>query len=84
MMAALAPHEVVNLLVDDAETESKVRSRCQFTGGENVHFHQIPTVASWIRAYGPNFLIEMKRADKLPCGDNSKSGSLEDTEETTN
>jgi agmatine deiminase len=57
MMAALAPHEVVNLLVDDAETEATVRARCVFSGAENIHCHQIPTVDSWIRDYGPNFLL---------------------------
>ena len=30
MMAALTPHEIVNLLVDDEETEEAVRRRCSF------------------------------------------------------
>lgn len=57
IMAALAPHEMVNLLVDDEATEASVRARCKFDGRENVRFHRIPTVDSWIRDYGPNFLI---------------------------
>jgi agmatine deiminase len=57
MMAALAPFETVNLLVDDAEAERCVRARCDFPGSQNVRFHQIPTVDSWIRDYGPNFLV---------------------------
>ncbi|HYJ88340.1 MAG TPA: agmatine deiminase family protein [Pyrinomonadaceae bacterium] len=57
MMAALLPHETVNLLVDDAATEEMVRSRCGFPGAENLRFHQIETVDSWIRDYGPNFLV---------------------------
>lgn len=57
MMQALAAHETVNLLVDNAEAEQGVRSRCDFAGAENVRFHQIPTVDSWIRDYGPNFLV---------------------------
>ena len=57
MMAALAPHETVNLLVDDADTESRVRARCTFTAADNIKFHRIQTVDSWIRDYGPNFLI---------------------------
>lgn len=66
MMAALAPHEIVSLLVDDAETEASVRSRFDFDGAANIHFHQIPTVDSWIRDYGPNFLVADKLAsDKL-------------------
>src|SRR6266540_3207401 len=57
MMAALAPHERVGLLVDDEQTKNEVQRRCTFTGSENIRFHQIKTVDSWIRDYGPNFLI---------------------------
>ena len=60
MMAALAPNEIVNLLVDNAETETAVRARCIFPAAENIRYHQIPTVDSWIRDYGPNFLINDK------------------------
>ena len=57
MMAALTPHETVNLLVDDETAEQAVRERCTFSGAQNVRFHRIETVDSWIRDYGPNFLI---------------------------
>ena len=57
IMAALAPHETVNLLVDDEATEAAVRARCTFEASENVRFHRVPTVDSWIRDYGPNFLL---------------------------
>jgi agmatine deiminase len=57
MMAALTAHEVVNLLVDDKATEIAVRGRCEFESAANVVYHHIPTVDSWIRDYGPNFLI---------------------------
>ena len=57
MMAALTPHERVNLLVDDERTEQLVRQRCTFPGADNVRFYQIPTVDSWIRDYGPNFIL---------------------------
>jgi agmatine deiminase len=60
MMAALAPGEIVNLLVNDEETEQSVVGRCTFPGAENIRFHRIPTVDSWIRDYGPNFLINDK------------------------
>ncbi len=60
MMAALAPHEIVNLLVDDEKTEAAVRSRCVFDGSDNIRFHRVPTVDSWIRDYGPNFLVSDK------------------------
>jgi agmatine deiminase len=57
MMAALAPYEIVNLLVDDQQTEQTVKDRLLFPSAENVRFHQLQTVDSWIRDYGPNFLI---------------------------
>jgi agmatine deiminase len=60
MIAALAPNETVNVLVDDEATEQTVQSRCTFAGAENIHFHQITTVDSWIRDYGPNFLLKDK------------------------
>jgi agmatine deiminase len=61
MMAALTPSETVNLLVDDEEAEGSVRKRCAFPGAENVRYHQIRTVDSWIRDYGPNFIVSAKR-----------------------
>ena len=57
MMAALAPYEVVNLLVDDAETEARVRQRCDFASADNIRIQRLQTVDSWIRDYGPNFLL---------------------------
>ncbi|HEU4711601.1 MAG TPA: agmatine deiminase family protein [Pyrinomonadaceae bacterium] len=58
MIAALAPHETVNLLVDDEDTEQQVKERSRFPAANNIRFHQIITVDSWIRDYGPNFLID--------------------------
>jgi agmatine deiminase len=57
MIAALTPHEVVNLLVDDAETEAAVSQRCKHTLRENIRFLHLQTIDSWIRDYGPNFLV---------------------------
>ena len=57
MMEALTPHETVNLLVDDEVAEQAVRERCAFPTAQNIRFHRIETVDSWIRDYGPNFLI---------------------------
>src|SRR6266567_1149858 len=56
IIAALASREIVNLLVDDAATQLAVEQRCGFPGAANLRFHHIPTVDSWIRDYGPNFL----------------------------
>lgn len=69
MMSALAPNETVNLLVDDEETEQSVRARCMFAGADNIRFHRIVTVDSWMRDYGPNFLV----SDKLQFVDDPPS-----------
>jgi agmatine deiminase len=60
MIEALTPHEIVNLLVDDEDTAVAIRKRCQFPSATNLVFHLIKTVDSWIRDYGPNFLIDGK------------------------
>ena len=57
MIAALAPHEIVNLLVDDKKTEQTVRGKCGPAIAANIRFHHLETVDAWIRDYGPNFLI---------------------------
>jgi agmatine deiminase len=57
MMAALTPHEIINLLVDDEAAEASVKKRCDFPGARNIRFQRIETVDSWIRDYGPNFLV---------------------------
>jgi agmatine deiminase len=62
MIAALAPHELVNVLVDEEETADDVKRRVAAAGvaaahTSNVRLHHIPTVDSWIRDYGPNFVI---------------------------
>jgi len=57
MIAALTPHELVNLLVDNAETEQMVRGRCGLAIAANIHFHHLQTVDAWVRDYGPNFLL---------------------------
>lgn len=58
MIEALTPHERVHLLVDDeaAEREVKVRLQASRIVLKNLSVHRIPTVDSWIRDYGPNFL----------------------------
>ncbi|MBI4971909.1 MAG: agmatine deiminase family protein [Candidatus Omnitrophica bacterium] len=58
MIAALAPHETVKLLVDDAKTEDKVLKRLRARGVnlKNVQMHKIVTADAWIRDYGPIFI----------------------------
>jgi agmatine deiminase len=47
----------VDLLVDNEETERVIRGRCTAAAASRIRFHQIQTVDSWIRDYGPNFLV---------------------------
>ena len=61
MMELLAAHEVVNVLVDDEQVREVVRRRLTWPQAENVRLHVIPTVDSWIRDYGPNFLLREGR-----------------------
>ncbi len=58
MITALCANEKINLLVDDEEVEISVRSRCNFAEAEKIHFIRIATADSWVRDYGPNFLID--------------------------
>jgi len=56
---ALTPHERVCLLVDNADVAGDVRQRCRgrATRLEQLQLIEIETVDSWIRDYGPNFLL---------------------------
>ena len=60
MISELAPYEKVNLLVDDEVTAASVRERCSPETMQTLRLHQIQTVDSWIRDYGPNFLINQQ------------------------
>ncbi len=60
MIDALAPHEAVHVLVDTDDVAAGVRARMTWPHAANVRVHVVPTVDSWIRDYGPNFLT---RAD---------------------
>jgi agmatine deiminase len=58
MIEALTPTERVDLLVDDAAAEEKVRKKLseKKVTHSNLSIHHVPTVDSWIRDYGPIFL----------------------------
>jgi agmatine deiminase len=67
MISELTPYEKVNLLVDDEVTAASIRERCSPKTMQSLRFHQIQTVDSWIRDYGPNFLINHQA--ELACND---------------
>lgn len=60
MISLLAFRERVELLVDDQATEETVREALssRSVNWANLRFHRFPTVDSWIRDYGPNFLLD--------------------------
>ena len=57
MIEVLAEHETVHVLVNDEATRDQVRARMPWPQARAVQLHVIPTVDSWIRDYGPNFLL---------------------------
>ncbi len=50
----ITSYEKVNLLVDNLETQNFISKTIS---SKNLEFFQIPTVDSWIRDYGPTFVI---------------------------
>ena len=55
---ALAPHERVDILVNDDAAAAAVRQRLHAAGvpDANVAFHVIPTDDAWARDHGPTFI----------------------------
>ena len=57
----VAPHEQVNLLVRDPETEAHVRDLLQGNPGA-LKIHRIDYADVWFRDYGPTFLVNRERS----------------------
>ncbi len=66
MMAGLLPGEKVKLLVDDAKTARRVRKllEAKKVSLKNLVMHEIETVDTWIRDYGPIF-VRPTAAEKM-------------------
>ena len=62
----LAIHETIHLLVSNEEMERSVKLSLKNEGikMENIIFHDIPTNDSWIRDYGPNFIVQDKNGKR--------------------
>jgi|SRR5271157_136263 len=56
---AMAAGQMVHLLVNDAETEERVAARLTDAGVDlaQVHFNRITNIDTWIRDYGPTFVV---------------------------
>ncbi len=66
IMTLLASQERVDLLVDDLDTADAVAGKLRERKAalEQIAFHPINTADSWIRDYGPNFLLR-RTQDKV-------------------
>ena len=71
MVCALAPHEKVDLLVNDHAAEQDVRSRLSRAGApsDNVTLLTIPTVDVWMRDYGLTFVTRDSNDQPLAGND---------------
>ena len=71
MIVALAPHERVCLLVNDAQTESAVAARLKARDAvmRNVSLLRIATVDVWMRDYGPTFVTRHVKEKPLAFND---------------
>jgi agmatine deiminase len=58
MVRALAPHERVNVLVNDTAAAARVHELLREAGVSdvNVSLHLIPTDDAWVRDHGPTFI----------------------------
>ena len=65
MITVLSSGERVDLLVDDAETESRVRDQLGVAEAGRVMFHHIESADAWIRDYGPNFVLQQSTEHAL-------------------
>ena len=67
LACALAPHEVVHIMVQDAAMARDVESRLRFAGCTgNYATHVIPTNDAWCRDYGATFVIRHDDETALP------------------
>lgn len=69
MAAALSHGERVHVLVKDAEVEASARASLMLALGHvatsrtsktGVSFHRVPTADSWIRDYGPTYVVRRR------------------------
>ena len=62
IVKALAQEEKSNILIQNKSAQDKLYKRLQSNGVnmDNIFFYDIPTNDSWIRDYGPNFVVRGK------------------------
>lgn len=65
MVRALSAGEVVELLVHDEATRERVAERLAEEGIANTRLHVAGHVDSWVRDYGPTFLVNDTTGERL-------------------
>jgi len=62
----LAIHETTHIIISEEKLESSISSTLKSEGVimDNIIFHKIPTNDSWIRDYGPNFIIKDEKGSR--------------------
>lgn len=71
MIALLAPHERVYVLVNDERSERQIRARLKIARAatDNVTLLKIPTIDVWMRDYGPTFVTRSAPENPLAFND---------------
>jgi agmatine deiminase len=71
MIALLAPHERVYVLVNDEASEHEVQARLESACAptDNVTLVKIPTIDVWMRDYGPTFVTRSAPENPLAFND---------------
>ena len=66
LISLLASHEKINILVDNKSTQESIYQQLKEhqVPLQQIHFHLIPTADSWIRDYGPNFIVRLSQGKK--------------------
>ena len=66
MMAALRPMKSLTCWWTMLRPKALFANAARFPAADNIHFKQLQTVDSWIRDYGPNFLVSSRQAPGVP------------------
>jgi agmatine deiminase len=82
LIAVLSVHQTVSLLVDQVDDEQDVGDTLAAAqvNEEAVRFLQVPTVDTWVRDYGPTFLINdsLRQVGMVKWGFNAWGGKYDD------
>ena len=90
LISLLSSHEKIDLLVDKKSTQVSILKQLKEykVPLQQIRFHLIPTADSWIRDYGPNFIVRLRKGNKELAFNhwkfNSWGNKYEDLKQDTN